>query len=81
MVVCGVQNSIIDCYAVVVLQLLNISSQEFGDYIKSFQFAVQSLQHLCRQAIRHSMRTNVLYGAKTLPIPVKMQTYLVFADS
>jgi len=62
----------------VFVQMLRISSHEFGEYIKSFQFKVQSLQHLCRKAIRHSMRSNVLYAAKTLPIPVKMQKYLIF---
>ena len=69
------------CLNVVVCQLLSIASREFSEYIKSFQFAVQSLQHYCRQAIRHSMRSNVLYAAKTLPIPVTMQNYLVFVDS
>ena len=68
-------------YAVVAAQLLSVSSSEFGEYIKSFQFTVQSLQHICRQAIRHSMRSNVLYAAKMLPLPVKMQNYLVFDDS
>jgi len=67
-------------YAVIAVQLLNVCSHEFGEYIKSFQFSMQSLQHLCRQAIRRSMRTNVLYAAKTLPLPAQMQNYLVFKD-
>jgi len=60
------------------VQLLKISGRELSEYIKAFCFTVQTLQHLCRQAIRHSMRSNVLYAAKTLPIPATMQNYICF---
>ena len=39
-----------------------------------------ALQHYARLAIRRQLRPNVIFGSKLLPLPVKVQEYLLFED-
>ncbi len=63
-------------------QLASIIGQTDEDtvtWLRSFQ-GVHSLQHYARLAIRHYLRPNVLFGAKILPLPIKLQECLVFQE-
>ena len=60
-------------------QVLTQADEELGLWLRAF-ISVQPLQHYARIAIRAHLRPNVIYGAKTLPLPIKMQEYLLYQD-
>lgn len=58
---------------------LDQSSSDLSLWRKEMQ-RVQKLQHYARIIIRKSLKMNVFYGAKQLPLPTSLQDYLQFID-
>lgn len=64
-------------------KMQNIVSKSEEDqvrWLKAFQ-RCHSLQHYARMHIRRRLRPNVFYAARKLPIPSKVQEFLVITDT
>lgn len=60
-------------------QVLSQADDELAHWLRAFN-SVQPLQHYARLAIRAYLRPNTIYGVKTLPLPPKLQEYLLYQD-
>lgn len=61
-------------------QVQQAPNKELFEWLLSSITCVSSLQHWCRLAIRRALRPNVMYAYKLLPVPARVQEYLVFAE-
>ncbi len=60
-------------------QLISNCSDSLKEWIRG-SMSVQKLQHYARLAVRRHLRPNVLHCSDKLPLPQKLQQYLVFED-
>ncbi|XP_046542699.1 uncharacterized protein LOC124253024 [Haliotis rubra] len=60
------------------LKLESSDEKQFLEWLKSYLFKPQSLQHYCRIAIRQAFesRFNVFYGTRFLPLPASLRDFV-----
>ena len=57
-----------------------VPNTDLLQWLLTYKQCVPSLQHQARLAIRRSLRPNVLHGAVLLPVPSRIQKYLLIAE-
>ena len=60
-------------------QVLSNVDEKTHKWMKDFG-KCKSLQHFARSAIRQNLHPNVYYASRNLPIPVRIQEYLLISD-